>query len=218
MNRRTLITAAGIGPMLSGCLYSRYFDLEWDEEVQLPGGRVIVVHLKHTYERLTQGLTPYGGRIISRDSTLTFDAGNPAGTVSQLFKGFDPMFVGQHEGAWYAVLYGGYYGGSRNLPGQDWGELEGPYDQWAIKLVAGAWTPISMAELPASFERPNLMLLYGAPKEHSQFAGHRVTLLDKAEWLKKYPPGYSDIRLTRPTAASPKRPSSSNETTQGVRK
>ena len=46
---------------MNGCLYDRWFDLEWDEEVLLSDGRVIVVHLKQTYERLSQSLSRYGG-------------------------------------------------------------------------------------------------------------------------------------------------------------
>ena len=66
------------------------------------------------------------GTNLTRDTTLTFDAGSNSGRVTQLFKGFHPMFIGFSEQQWYAVLYGGYYARSRELPGQDWGELEGP--------------------------------------------------------------------------------------------
>lgn len=34
--------------------YPRNFDLQWDEEVQLHDGRIIVVHVKHFYERRLQ--------------------------------------------------------------------------------------------------------------------------------------------------------------------
>ena len=78
--------------------------------------------------------------------------------------------------------------------------MEGPYGQWAIKLVDGKWTPISMTRLPESFQRPNMLLPYGTAEEHATFKGKRVTLADKARWLKKHPPGYSDVTLTRPLA------------------
>jgi hypothetical protein len=50
MKRRTILGGLVAAPLLSGCIWPREFDLEWDEEVQLHDGRVIVVHLKHTYE------------------------------------------------------------------------------------------------------------------------------------------------------------------------
>ncbi len=205
MNRRTRLNVGlvvGSGVSLSGCVYSRYFELEWDEEVLLQDGRVIVVQLKHSYERLHQGLTPYGGTILARDTTLTFNAGDGIGQVAQLFMGFQPIFLNQHEGTWYAVLSGSYYGGSRQLPGQDWGELEGPYGQWAIKLVERKWQPMSMSRLPAQFQHPNLLIKKGHPSEHAKFSKKLLTLKDKESWVRLHPYDYADIRLTRPTAAS----------------
>jgi hypothetical protein len=202
---------AGTGPSmatLSGFGWDRFFELSWEEEVQLHDGRVIVVRMKQSYERLGTSLTRYGGRIISRDTTLTFAAGGSTGVVTQLFKGFSPLFLGQHEGTWYAVLWGGYYANSRKLPGQDWGELEGPSGQWAIKLVDGKWVPISMSNLPDQFQRPNMLMLYGEVAEHAEFDGKRVTLADKRAWSEKHPTGPSHIRLMRPTVHSPKRPDS----------
>lgn len=217
MNRRTLLGTALTALFLCGCIYGRNFDFEWDEEVQLHDGRTTWVHLKHSYERLSLGFMPYSGSIIPRDTTLTFDAGSPSGVVTQLFKGFHPMFLGQYDAVWYAVLYGDYYG-SRKLPGQDWGDLEGPYGQWAIKLVNGVWRPISMAELPALFQTPNVLMLYGTAQEHSEFSGRRVSLKDKADWIEKHPLGYSHERLTRPSPTSPRRPNASPPNTSGASK
>ena len=188
--------------LLSGCFYGNRFELEWDEEVMLPGGRVTVVHLKYSYQRLHQGFTPYGGTNLLRDSTMTLQTGGRYGAVTQHFKGFHPMFLGEHGGEWYAVLRGSYYAKSRNIPGQDWGELEGPYGQWAIKLVDGKWKPISMTRLPEAFQSPNILHLYGTAEDHAAFKGKRVTLEDKNAWLRKHPLGYSDMALTRPIVSS----------------
>jgi len=99
--------------------YPRFYTLEWDEDVQLQDGRVIVVHLKHTYERLHMGFSRYADA-ITRDTEMRFDAGPPIGTVTQLFKGYHPLFLGQYEGKWYVTLYGSPYGRSDEMPGQDW--------------------------------------------------------------------------------------------------
>jgi hypothetical protein len=196
MNRRSLLWAAAV-PLLGACMRERAFELAWDEEVQLADGPVILLHLRHAYERLG------GDTALLRDTTLTFDAGGR--TVTQLFKGFHPMFLDRDQGTWFGVLYGSYYDRTREMPGQDWGELEGPHGQWAIRLTPDGWKPMSMTRLPARFEQPNLLMLYGTPQEHAQFHGKRVTLADKAAWLRKYPLSYADVRLARPIVPS-KRP------------
>jgi hypothetical protein len=214
-----LLSAAMSPLLLSSCFYGKNFDLEWDEEVQLHDGRTIVVHLKYTYERLAPGLLPHGGTNILRDSVLTFDAGGRTGRVSQVFRGYHPMFLDQHEGTWYSVLYGGDYGQSRLLPGGDWGEMEGPYGQWTIKLVEGKWMAISMRDLPDQFQVPNVMILYGDASEMASFSGRVVTLADKQRWLELYPLGYAHRRLTRPMPTSRSPASAPSQTTlQGATK
>ena len=64
---------------------------------------------------------------------------------------------------------------------------------------------MSMSRLPTQFQAPNLLVLYGTAAEHAAFNGRKVTLQDKKAWLLIHPLGYADVRLTRPTAASPKR-------------
>lgn len=206
MNRRTMLhvgLVVGSGVFLSGCLYSRYFDLEWDEEVLLHDGRVVVVRLKHTYERLQQGLTPYSGTILARDTTLTFDGGGGVGLVTQLFKGFHPMFLGQHNGNWYTILYGGDYYKSNEIPGQNWGLNWYESGQVAM-LQGGKFVPISLHDLPLVFTKPNMLYLRGRVSEHAEFDGGRVTLKEKATWLAKYPAGWTDATIRRPPPGSVK--------------
>ncbi|MFS2035132.1 hypothetical protein ACEN8I_14010 [Polaromonas sp. CT11-55] len=197
MKRRALLLAAASTSLLSGCLYDRWFDLEWDEEVQLHDGRVIVVHLKRSYERLNQGFTRYGGTIISRDTTLTFDAGGTTGKVTQLFKGFGPSLLDQHEGAWYVTLRGGSYYRSQEIPGQDWGRYAwGDCDEVA-KLVGTQFVPIRIHDLPRALREPN-MLLYGTAAEYAQFHELRISLKNKEAWLVKHPLSYGHINTCRP--------------------
>jgi hypothetical protein len=229
MKRRTLLTSMVSTPLLGACTPDRNFDLSWDEglaviskrscsppdrnfdlswdeEVQLHDGRVIVVHVKHTYERIGEGFfttlerffSPYAGLVLPRDTTLTFDAGGMTGVVTQLFKGFDPILLGQNEGSWYVVIDGGYYYNSQNLPGQSWGILEDHFSgQRSAKLVGTVFQPMSLRDLPKIFEKPNMLLLYGEAADHAQFDGKRITLNDKALWAKKHPPGYTHVRIRR---------------------
>jgi hypothetical protein len=204
--RRRLFSAAAVSSLLTaGCGTEKHFDLHWDEEVKLHDGAVVVVGLKHFYERLDWSFARNGGTALARDTALTLNPGGPGGPITQLFKGFHPMFLDRFEGEWFSVLYGSYYGHSRELPGQDWGTLEGPYGQWAVKLLQNKWVPISMGNLPSIFQEPNMLMLYGTAEEHAAFDGKRVSLEDKRTWLRKHPPGYADVRLTRPIAASSRR-------------
>lgn len=207
MRRRTLIATMAATPFMAACRYDRFFDLEWDEEIQLHDGRVIVVHIKHRYMRIEQGLTFYSGTSIPIDSTLTLDTGSTEGTVVQYFKGFHPIFLDQHEGTWYGVLRGKYYPGSRETPDQDWGDMEGPSAQWAIQLVGGKWQPISMGRLPATFTRANVHLWPSPAGAYAPFNGKKMTLQNKTDMRKKYPVDDIDI-LHRPNAYSAKRPDS----------
>jgi len=197
MKRRTLLMAAASTPLLNGCLYDRWFDLEWDEEVQLHDGRVIVVHLKNTYERIHQGFKRYGGTIMSRDTTLTFDAGETTGKVTQLFKGFGPSLLDQHEGTWYVMLRGGSYYRSQEIPGQDWGRYPSLNCDEVAKLVGTQFIPIRLQDLPQVFREPNI-LQYGTAAEHAQLHERRISLKDKEVWLVKHPLSSGHINTCRP--------------------
>ena len=109
MNRRNFALSAMATPTLSACFWDKHFDLKWEEEVQLHDGRVIVVRLKYTYERIsTSGFTRYENA-IPRDTELSFDTGGKGGTVTQLLKGFNPMLLDEKDGVWYLVMYGSHY-------------------------------------------------------------------------------------------------------------
>jgi hypothetical protein len=201
MHRRSLIGMTCLAPLLTGCIYSRTFELEWEEEALQPDGRIVVVHLKRKYERLTQGFTPYGGQNLFWESTLMIDAGPPLGRVRQLFRGFWPMFVGDHANVWYAVIAGGY----PNLPAgsevQNWGDYETDSSQLAIKLVDGAWKPVSLLELPEVFQRPNLLIPAEDLSKLAQFDGKRVRLSDKS-FVGAQPRSPGSALLLRPRPGS----------------
>jgi hypothetical protein len=174
--------------------YPRFFNIEWDEEVRLHDGRVIEVHIKNTYERLHHEFGRYTSA-IPRDTEISFDSGN--GKVTQLFKGYHPLFIGQHQGTWYAVIYGGDYHGSKSIPDQNWGEHW--YDCSPAAILQGEkFRPFPIYDLPEIFTKPNMILLYGDAKEHSQFSGKKITLEDKANWLNIHPPGYGHAVICRP--------------------
>lgn len=218
MNRRTFAAVAIATPLVTGCLWDRYFDVQWNEQVKQPDGKVITVHLKYRFERVYvyfREFTRYGGTIVDRDATLTFDAGGDIGQVTQLFKGLTPVYLGLHQGTWYAVLAGNYYPGSRETPGQDWGDFEGPYGQWAVKLVGKQFQPISKLDLPDEIQKPNLLILMGTIQEHVAFEGTTINLEQKEAWRNLHPLGVNQVRIVRP--ANP--PSlTKNQTNPGAKK
>lgn len=197
MNRRNMLTLMGVAPSLGACFYDRFFEIEWDEEALQPDARVIVVRRQEKWERYSQGFTPYGGRNIFRESTLTIDAGASVGRVSQLFRGFWPQFVGQHANVWYAVITGGYPSEPPGAPVQDWGKYETEWGQLAIRLVGRTWQPISMRDLPDAIQKPNLLLPAEDLSKLAKFAGKRVRLGDK-ESVAREPRGPEMVRLIRP--------------------
>ena len=218
MNRRNLAAAAVLTTLLTGCFWDRYFDIQWNEQVKQPDGKVITVHLKVSFERLFnvfREFTRYGGAIVPRDATLTFDAGGDTGHVVQLFKGFRPIYLGQSNGTWYAVLSGKYYPGSRETPGQDWGDFEGPYHQWATKLVGKQLQPIYKLELPDEVRAPNMLWLNGTIQEHVAFEGTTITEEQKDEWKIAHRTDPSSWSIAKPQVASS---STKNLTIPGAQK
>lgn len=198
MKRRTFAAAAVTTPLLNACFYDDFFTSEWEEEIQLHDKSVIVANVKHTFVRLTQGLTPYGGMIVPRDCTFTFDAGKPFGKVSQLFRNFRPIFLDRDDDVWYAVLEGAYFTKYKEITGQYWGELEVPGHR-GIKLVNGKWEPMSLRSLPEKFKNSNMLVLVGAADEWAKFDGMRVSLIEKSEWKIKHPHHPIHLYLERPT-------------------
>ena len=88
--------------------YPRYFDIAWDEEVQLHDGRVIIVHIKRTFERLGRtgimGDNRWNG--IYRDTEISFDAGPQLGRITKQFKRYEVGMVEFQNGNWYLALLG----------------------------------------------------------------------------------------------------------------
>jgi hypothetical protein len=101
MNRRTFNATAATAPLLAGCVYGQYFDIEWDEEVLLHDGRMIVVHVKRTFERLDR-FDRWRG--VYRDTEIAFDAGAPWGRYQRKFLRYEVEMIEYLDGKWYLGL------------------------------------------------------------------------------------------------------------------
>ena len=190
-----LLGVAVLAYGLTAGFYPRFYTLEWDEDVQLHDGRVIVVHMRHTYERRHMGFSRYADA-YSRDTEMRFDAGAPTGPVTQLFKGYHPFFLGHYDGEWYVTLYGSPYGRSDEMPGQDWRRHAHGCPPSAA-LVQGRFEPIPQKDLPAVFKTPNILVLDGEPAELAQFDGRHLSLQDKAVWLQAHPGDPYSVKICR---------------------
>lgn len=127
------------------------------------------------------------------------------------------MFVGDHANVWYAVIRGRYPSLPPGIEAQNWGNFETDSSQLAIKLVDGAWRPISLMELPEVFQKPNLLIPAEDLSKLARFDGKRVRLSDKSS-VGQEPSSPSSALLLRPRPGSQKldgRPEASGE---GVRK
>jgi hypothetical protein len=179
--RRHLLGAGLTVPMLGGCIFSHDVFIEWEEEILLPDGKTMMVHVKYRWERLSRGFTPRGGRFILRDSWLTFDAGLPVGKVTQYFQGFGPRFIGLHDGVWYVWLDGGSYYQSHLKPDQKWQfskEIRGAF----AKLVDDKFQAIQRSEFPSAFTKTNFLWVRVEPRDFFQLNGAKLTLSKKNNW------------------------------------
>lgn len=178
--------------------YPRYFDIEWDEEVQLHDGRMIVVHVKRTFER--QGLRleryPEHPRQLSMYFRFDRQSGKP---FEHTFKRGGLHFLDEKDGSWYI----GYHAdpgdpsveiGSRNI-----------YPHVAIINPDGTIRkPSSWADIPSEITRANILPATPNPKVVADFQGQRLTNARKMAHWNSYPTGagYGKIHRITPQTNS----------------
>lgn len=197
--RRAILLSVLGTPLLSGCLPERFFDISWDEDVQLHDGSTIAVTMKFIYERLGGPIhaSKYGSSIL-RDTSISFDAGAPSGRVTQLFRRQRPVVLDRSgAGEWFVVLQGR----APPAPGQsqpDWGPDQNGNGQRMGRLEQGSFQPANLRDLPDWVEGANMLMDYAPIEELALFDKKRVTLSVKQGYLNKYPLGSSERRIARP--------------------
>ena len=195
MKRRMLLGIAAFGG-LTACSRPQFFNIGWDEEVKLHDGRVIVVNLKFTYERLDR-FSEYGKAIL-RDTVLTFDAGQPLGRVLQVFKRMRPVALDQSDGTWYAVIEPRGAGDSPTISGQDWGPMQNGQGHRTLKLTPNGFKVMPIDEFPNQLIEFNLLREYGPLEELARFNGRLVDLSAKASYSAVHNIHPDLLRLTKP--------------------
>ncbi len=179
-------------------LYPRYFHLEWDEEIQLHDGRVMVAHVKTTYERLHREFGRYTSA-IQRDTEISFEPGGGTGRITQLLKGGRPLLLDQQDKTWFLVFSWSSHWNHQLLQGQDWGPDQNGNGQRVAMLKGTQFKPVSICILSDKFQQPNLLVHSADADTLSKFNGKLVTLQQKNEYLNKYPLLYGDVRIERPS-------------------
>lgn len=181
------IMVIGATYMLNFGLYPRFFDISWDEEVQLHDGRVIVVHVKRTYERFSKFERWRG---VQRDTEISFDAGGTIGRFTKKFQRYDIDFLHEKDGQWYIYLLNTT--GSPPVKLVDWsaaflilkpnGDLE----------KAKGWD-----QLPTDFLTRNIMPPSPGSEGIAKFNDSTLTLAVKRAYWKANPAGAGDDEVLR---------------------
>lgn len=183
MNRREAMLCGVCAPLLSACFYDQYFDIDWDEEVLLHDGRVIVVHVKRTYERRGNRLERFPEHPRQIAMSFRFDRG-PGHVFQHEFKRGTLHFLHNKDGRWYI----GYHAD----PGDPSVELGTRllYPHVAILNVDGSISkPQSWSDIPAELITANILPATPNPKVISKFDGSRLTVAEKMTHWGLYPTG-----------------------------
>lgn len=183
MNRRTFAMAAA-SPLIEGCVYGQYFDIEWDEEVLLHDGRMLVVHVKRTFERRSQF-----DRWLAhdRDTEITFDAESPSGKVTRKFERYDVTMIEQRDLNWYFGLQT-----TTGIPPKRLIDMAYPVlilGRDGVEYAAKSWDDIP------DFPRLNIMPVTPSPEGISRFANSLLTWETKMEHWRKNPRAAGDNGL-----------------------
>jgi hypothetical protein len=182
MNRRSFTAAALTAPLLSGCFYDRYFDIEWDEEVLLHDGRVIVVHVKRTYERRGNRTEKYPEHPRLVSMSFSFNAGKKI-FQHTFIKGV-LHFLDEKDGRWYI--------GYNADPGDPSVEIGTRmlYPHIAILNIDGSISkPESWNDVPAEIKNANILPVTPNPKVIAKFQGKLITVEEKTAHRSAYPTG-----------------------------
>lgn len=178
-------------------IHPRYFDIEWDEEVQLHDGRVIWVHVKRTYERRDR-FSRYASATFRRNE-FDFDAGSDVGRITFVSR-LGVNYIDQVEGEWYAVLVGqGPYGNSPEESPDYWGSDFSVDEKRLAKLVHGRFVAIPWDLAPSGAVLRNNFIVGSIPLEVlASFDNKRLTVEEKVRLRSIYPPAPGGGEIARP--------------------
>ena len=163
--------------------YSRFFDIAWDEEVQLHDGRLILVHIKRTFERRDLSLERFPEHPRQVSMSFSFNVAKDK-RFDHTFKRGTLHFLDEKEGKWYI----GYH-----ADGQDPSVEIGTrllYPHIAILNSDGSFSkPLNWNEVPKEIINANILPSTPNPKVVSKFDGTRLTVSQKMAHWAEFPTG-----------------------------
>ena len=178
-------------------LYPQFFDIAWDEEVQLHDGRVIVVQIKRLYQRKGMGLERYPQDPYRLGMVFSFEPGLNGSKFTHYFKKGGLNFIDHFDGKWYI----GYYADEGDLS-SELGSRK-IYPHVAILNSDGTITkPDSWGEVPEQIKEANVMPSTPDEKVISKFIGARLTVAAKMQHWAQFPTGAGEHRINRITPQS----------------
>lgn len=178
-------------------LWPKYFDIEWDEEVQLHDGRVILVHVKRYYQRKGLQLERFPQYPYRMGMEFSFSPGLPIGRFTHNFKRGNLHFLDQINGKWYIGYYADPGDESSNLGSRE------IYPHVAVLNPDGSISkPRSWDEVPSEIVRVNIMPSTPDEQAISIFRGTTLTLQTKMRHWASYPTGAGEYAIHRITPQS----------------
>lgn len=179
-----IVAVLGVTKVVSFGFYPQFFDIEWDEEVQLHDGRMIVVHVKRTFERRSKF-----DRWLAhdRDTEISFDAGSPLGRFHRNFERYNVKMIEQRDGNWYFNL-----GVTTGIPPKKLVDPAYPVlilGRDGVERAARSWDDIP------DFPRQNIMPVTPSPEGIAPFANTLLSWQTKMEHWRKNPRAAGDDGL-----------------------
>jgi hypothetical protein len=159
-----ILLTLGVGYVAKFGLYPQFFDIAWDEEVQLHDGRVIVVHVTRTFERTS---LIYRWRALDRDTSISFDSNSSLGRIVRVFKNYDVNLIDELDGNWYFGL-----SVTTGIPPQKL--VDAAYPVLILQKDGREKMASSWVDIP-DFPRQNVMPVTPSPEGISKFAGSLLT-------------------------------------------
>lgn len=187
----------GLGAAGGPGLFPRQYDIEWDEEVLLHDGRVVLVHVSRSYERPGLRLERHPEHPRFLGMSFRFEP-RPGQAFEHRFVRGTLHFLDEKDGRWY-IGYNADPGdpsveiGARHL-----------YPHVAILEPDGTLRkPSSWQEVPAEITRANVLPATPNAKVIAQFAGQRLSVAAKTAHWQAYPTGAGYGRIHRITRRPP---------------
>lgn len=186
---------------VAGCSkeYPQFFDIAWDEEVKLHDGRMIVVHIKRTYER-RGGQQHEQYPAYPRLTSMTFSFERKKGQIFEhTFNRGTLYFLDEKNGIWYIG-----YNADKGDASVDIGNTDIFPHVALLNLDGSISKPKDWTEIPSEIKDVNILPATPNPKVISKFQGRYLSHAEKMAHFEANPTGagYKTITRITPTKSS----------------